>query len=587
VPSSTGPFAAVVTLISSLRTRTPVFVAIAALTTAIAAGLTFRRAITPWSSLPDSDYWGNISGLITESGVRLDLANLFRHNNEHIVVIPKLIYAANYLATSGSNTGLIIYSLAVGIACTGILLALARETLRDTPWRLMLCPLLFPLVMFSAKLTHSYFLGMSGAIWLTADLFVIAGAAALARAVATESAPWLLVSLFAGVLGVLAYSTAIYLLIVLVIFCVAKLLRPKLPGPGSRPLLLGTLAAALLVLGLGLAFRNAPQAEPDFAFDLPDLVEFVLVYLGNALATWPLRLVAGIVILAAGAASIWRLAVERRITEALLWVILFFFALFNALMTGIGRLGYGVKIAASSRYQSVTAITLIATIVLVLAALPESASSRREVLWRNVAFVALLVCAVLIAIDRSYVANYTARNERKVVAEIAMRQGIEGNQHLKAVTPAFTQLKRSIPTLRAARHAPFHWQSRCEERLGQHLAAPAGPAAGRLETISAYDMSRGGGRALELSGWAERDGVAAECILLADSAGTAIGAGALVSRRHDVEQAAARSLGLVGWKGVASVPASSHVCAYALFPSESEPVPLADCQAIPENAAAP
>ena len=75
--------------------------------------------------------------------MRLDLANLFRHNNEHIVVIPKLIYAA-YLATSGSNTGLIIYSLAVGIACTGLLLALARDTLRDTPCRLMLCALLFP-----------------------------------------------------------------------------------------------------------------------------------------------------------------------------------------------------------------------------------------------------------------------------------------------------------------------------------------------------------------------------------------------------------------------------------------------------------
>jgi len=555
--------------------------------TAIAAGLTFRRAITPWSSLPDSDYWGNISGLITESGVRLDLVNLFRHNNEHIVVIPKLIYAANYLATSGSNTGLIVYSLAAGIACTGLLLVLARDTLRDTPWRLMLCALLFPLVMFSAKLTHSYFLGMSGAIWLTADLFVIASAAALARAVATESAPRLLVSLSAGVLGVLAYSTAIYMLIVLVIYCMVKLLRSRLPGPGSRPLLLGTLAAALLVLGLGLAFRSAPQAKPDFAFDLPKLVEFVLIYLGNALATGPLRLVAGIVILAAGAASLWRLAAERRVTETLHWVILFFFAPFNALMTGIGRLGYGVKIAATSRYQSVTAITLIATIVLVLAALPKTASSRREVLWRNVTFGALLVCAVLIAIDRSYVSNYTARNERKVVAEIAMRQGIEGNQHLKAVTPAFAQLKRSIPALRAVQHAPFHWQSRCEERLGQHLATQAGPAAGRLETISAYKMSRGGGRALELSGWTERDGLAAECVILVDGSGTAIGAGALVTRRPDVEQAAARSLGLVGWKGVASVPASSPVCAYALFPGESELVPLTDCQAIPEGAAAP
>lgn len=188
--------------------------------------------------------------------MRLHLANLFRHNNEHIVVIPKLIYAANYLATSGSNTGLIIYSLAVGIACTGLLLALARETLRDTPCRLMLCALLFPLVMFSAKLTHSYFLGMRD------DLAHRRGAAALARAIATESAAWLLVSLLAGVLGVLAYSTAIYMLIVLVLFCVAKLLRPKLPGPASRPLLLGTLAAALLVLGWALPFAMRRRPNP-------------------------------------------------------------------------------------------------------------------------------------------------------------------------------------------------------------------------------------------------------------------------------------------------------------------------------------
>ena len=168
----------------------------------------------------------------------------------------------------------------------------------------------------------------------------------------------------------------------------------------------------------------------------------------------------------------------------------FFFAGFNALMTGIGRLGYGVKIAATSRYQSVTAITLIATIVLVLAALPTGAVSRRAARLQAIVFGALLVCAVLIAIDRSYVANYTARNERKVVAEIAMRQGIEGNQHLKAVTPAFAQLKRSIPTLRAARHAPFHWQSRCEERLGKHLAAPAGPAA--AAALSIYPVGRNG-----------------------------------------------------------------------------------------------
>ena len=81
--------------------------------------------------------------------------------------------------------------------------------------------------------------------------------------------------------------------------------------------------------------------------------------------------------------------------------------------------------------------------------------------------------------------------------------------------------------------------------------------------------------------------MAAECIILVDGTGTAIGAGALVTRRPDMELAAARSLGLVGWKGVAEMPTSSPVCAFALFPRESEPIPLADCQAIPEGAAAP
>ena len=229
--------------------------------TAVAATFTFRRAITPWSSLPNSDYWGNISGIVTETGVRLGLDALLRHNNEHIVVIPKLVYAANYLVTSGSNTGLIVYSLAVGIAITAVLLFLARDLLIDTPWRLLLCALLFPLVMFSAKLTHSYFLGMSGTIWLTADLFVILSAAALARAVSAESSNWLVLSLLAALFGVLAYSTAIYLLIVLAIYCAAKPcarsfpVRPRDPSSSAQP----WPHCSCLVWGSRSAMRQRPS----------------------------------------------------------------------------------------------------------------------------------------------------------------------------------------------------------------------------------------------------------------------------------------------------------------------------------------
>src|SRR5581483_9252897 len=138
------------------RPRLVAFIA-AATALAIGAGLTFRRATTPWAVLPDYDYWANITGLITENGVVLDLPSLFRHNNEHLVVIPKLIYLANYLLTSGSNIGLIIYSICAGAVCATLLLLLARDLLRDTPARWAICGVLFPLAMFSAKLSHSYY----------------------------------------------------------------------------------------------------------------------------------------------------------------------------------------------------------------------------------------------------------------------------------------------------------------------------------------------------------------------------------------------------------------------------------------------
>src|SRR4029079_13679810 len=233
-----------------LGTRVSITTAIVIIATSV--GLTFRRATTPWSSLPDADYWGNVSGLITKTGLRLDLSELFRHNNEHIVPIPKLIYAANYLATSGSNTGLIVYSLAVGSACALLLLLLARNILAETPWRYLLCAVLLPLAMFSAKLTHSYFLGMSGTLWLTADLFVILSAAALARAIAPDRPGFLIGALILGVLGVLAYSTAIYMLLAILLYCLVKLFKPELPGPRSRLLLGSCTAIIVAVLAFGL-----------------------------------------------------------------------------------------------------------------------------------------------------------------------------------------------------------------------------------------------------------------------------------------------------------------------------------------------
>jgi hypothetical protein len=546
-------------------------VAIAA--TALAAGLTFRRVTSPWSVLADYDYWGNIKGLITEHGLTLELGELFRHNNEHIVVIPKLVYATNYLLTGGSNIGLIVYSLFVGAACVLLLLVLARDLLRDTPARWVSCAALFPLAVFSAKLSHSYYFGMSGTIWLTADLLVIVSMAALAEAARSNSTGWLLASLLAALLGVLAYSTAIYALLVLLLFCIVHLAVPTFRGRFPWTALAGVAAVALAVVTILMISRPHPKGHPALDFDPVGLAGFVLVYLGSAISNGYWQPIMGLAILGAGALAIHRLMAEGRGSDILLWVALFLFAPFNALMTGIGRLGFGLKAAMSSRYQSVTVISLIATIALVLAALPK-ASARRDVLIRATALTAMAAMAVFFVTNRNSTKLYAKRLEGKPVAEIALRQNIAGQQHITAATPAKNQFAKLIPTLRGAHHVPFNAMSRCERVLGQHITATSSAPAGKLDTMTTYPVWQQDRSAIELSGWAAQEGTPAECIAIVDGSGIVIGAGAPANLRPDISATCSR----IGWKAVATPPGTMPVCAFALFPGQNTWIPLANCQ---------
>jgi hypothetical protein len=202
---------------------------------------------------------------------------------------------------------------------------------------------------------------------------------------------------------------------------------------------------------------------------------------------------------------------------------------------------------------------------------------------------ALLLVAVVLATNRAYVLKNSLRNETKVIAEIAMRHGLQSERHLQVVAKSIPALNDLLPILRAAQHAPFNWQSACEEKLGEQIPEPGGEAAGSMETLTAYAVWNGTERALELSGWAEQAGEEADCVVIVDGNRTVIGAGASVSQRPDIERVKGRALGPVGWKAVASVPQSTPICALALFPDDPDNdgpwEPLANCQTSIESGA--
>jgi hypothetical protein len=244
-------------------------------------------------------------------------------------------------------------------------------------------------------------------------------------------------------------------------------------------------------------------------------------------------------------------------------------------MTGIGRMGFGIIAAMSSRYQSVTVISLIATIALVLAALPKEPVSRHDFRIRFAAIAALLIMAIFFATNSRSIKPYAKRLEHKPIAEIAIRLDLASDRHLKAATKAMGQIRRVLPALRAARHVPFNTRSRCEDVIGQHLPEVSAAPAGATESMATYRVSQGTGTAIELSGWAVQAGEPAECIAVVNGDGVVIGAGTTTTMHPDP---ATQHVARIGWQAVASFPQHLPVCALALFPGATAWSELANCQ---------
>ena len=348
-------------------------------------------------------------------------------------------------------------------------------------------------------------------------------------------------------------------------------------GPIPRFALLGIIAVILGVLAAWLAYRTHPGGHPALAFDPIGLVGFVLIYIGGSVANGYVMPIMGLVILAAGTLATLRLVAAGRSYDVFFWVTLFLFAPFNAFMTGIGRLGFGIQAAASSRYMNVATISLMAATVLILAALPRQDASRRAVRIKAATLVALVAMGVFFVTNGRTTKFYAKRLETKPVAEIAMRQNIAGDQHLTAGTPAIARIYSSLPALRAAGHVPFNAQSHCEDFIGQVLPAASADQAGAIETMTTYTVSHETRTAIALAGWAIQSGKPAECIAVVDGTGVVVGAGVTTSRHLD--PSSQRSL-RIGWQAVAPAPQRLPVCAFALFPGSPVWAPLANCQRV-------
>lgn len=499
----------------------------------LALPLVFYLARVPrFSRLPHNDYYSILSQLTEGDRLRLDPRRLLEiRSNEHRVSLPAVVYALNLWLTRGHNLGLSVFSLVLMAVVFAVLYGLLPADVRGSPAGRLLVGLPLAILCFTPVAAHSVTLGFSGSIWFLSNVFAVAAISALCR----RRPLWAVVF---TALGALTYSTHLPLWPIL--FAGAWLLRFD-----RRRLALLAAAASLGIAFFATFYRTPANSPEPTTGDLLALARYAAVYLGTLFSGDPatagalggLGLVASLVF----QARTWR---SRPPGERVPWLLLQLFAVGNALGTAVGRAGFGVEQALSSRYASVAALFWAGFL-----------TSLGLWLWRRLqparryALLALLLPALAVPTylrGNAVIAGYLNQGTYQPMAALGLLLGVRDDEIAQhGLTPAPKAVWALRDFLRASGHVSF---DRPFER--PRLAVAAEQLRGRsprLRGVFSQEQPVDGG--CRYMGWAWSSDAEVEEVVLVDRDGR-LGADVVTGIfRPDVAEAVDPAALYSGWGG--------------------------------------
>ncbi len=469
-------------------------------------------------------------------------AELYAHHNEHRLVVPRLWFLADVALFDGTQ-GFLITVIVLSSALHAAILAGLFRSLGHGGAMLWG----FAAVALGAALSPAQWENLVWGfqvqfiqVWLFATLAFVA----VAVAGDATARPWRGVAL--GILAALAatYSMANGLLVWpllvgLALWC----------GVRGAPLIL-LAAAALAVVTIELAgFRAHPgHGDPFETLAQPlALARYALRYLTSGIGmigTLGQELVGAALVATVMATAVDALVRRRRYRPAhAVLLAVAAFVIGAALVTGLGRVTFGIGQANSVRYTTPSFVFLIAVAALLL-----DRAARLE--RRHAAATALAAAAVLLVVPGvvdgfRHRAVILAARDARANAVIAYLAGGYRPETLIALYPFRMAMPYEVlRKLEAARLGPFA----AAATLAPPPALLAGPVAmpgetcrGNIDAVNSDPVL-----GLVASGWAAAEGGSRQpaWILLVDTAGSLVGWGASRTARGDVGKA----LG-IGWRG--------------------------------------
>ncbi len=417
----------------------------------VALALLWASLVPSMGRVQANDYYGIVGQVIDGEHFTSDpLRWLLVKSNEHTVVLPTLIYAANVGLSGGDNRALsglsLLFLLALGCVLWSLLPAGMRAGRLGGPaWGIVLAGM-----VFTPAAAHSIILGFSGTIWFLSNLFAALAAHRLAACAVERSGVAFAGVLAAAGLGALSYSTNLSLWPALLVGAV--LLRLPL----RRLVALAGGGALAFAFAAWTYVRPVQHTAPVVA-DPVAVGKFFAVYLGAPLAT-DARLagllgIAGLLVAGTFVASVLLRRDRAEILAVVPWLVLQLYGVGNALGTAVARTGMGG--ARSSRYASVAILFWIGTLV-IGGLIAERAGDRRSRLWRRITLAGglILVAATWIH-GRPILRTYRERATLQPLAELAIVHGVPDRLALDTVTPAPQEIDLLRPFLTVHRHVPF------------------------------------------------------------------------------------------------------------------------------------
>jgi hypothetical protein len=456
------------------------------------------------SPLQYSDYWLLVDHFTNTDG-SLRVAGLFEFEfQNHVVVLPMLVYWLNLQLFAGSNVALGVMVLLLGLG----VLAMVGVVLRRSglpPLDQMVLFVLSSCLLFTPNGAWNYGIAMSGTAWLGAGLIGIV-------AVFLRSRDRPILAFAASALAAITYATG--LMVWPAVVAVGCCRREPRAWWKELPFVVGFVANYLWFrqvqttgLGADLPYPNVV----DGGRLLARLLAFPLGLAGGPAEVVGLALLAGTVALV-----LWAVARSRTATSAM-WVGIAVFGLLATVSLAWGRYIFIVSFGGQNRYTSVPTVALIGLAGLVMTILHER--GRRAALSGLAVGVIGIVALAATLTGGAHLDDMEHKVQEQELREIALHLGIaDDNRYLAGFDTAVTGLLVEID------HQPFDggWSRDCgliDEPLdGSGADDPTGEITEARHLLLLSD-------AVELTGRVG-DG-AIDCIVVTGEGDTVLGAASL------------------------------------------------------------